>query len=361
MKKIRTHYDNLKVSRDAPPAVIRAAYRALSQKYHPDRNPRDIEAEKIMQLINRAYEVLSDDLKKREHDQWILSTEKSAHSTHSGTRYQEEPKQQRTHNKTTSEKTKPSDTDTGTYLHWRQYIVKYKISEVQLKNCIANGKVNAILKENVLYVKDKSPFGGIMTMIKTRLPVNWPAYTFFIMMAGVIIFALNDSSFNSSTEALDPYPVKPASKFIDPLAPEPRLEITPVFNKPEQLLPRNGDTRFFDMSTPIAPLKIITSGNTHFFVKLKDSITKVTALTVFVRAGYTASIKVPLGTYEITYASGKTWYGTHHLFGPDTTYTKADKLFHFVQNGRRISGFTMTLYKIANGNLHTRSIDPSLF
>ena len=35
MPTIRTHYDNLKVARNAPPEVIRAAYRVLAQKYHP--------------------------------------------------------------------------------------------------------------------------------------------------------------------------------------------------------------------------------------------------------------------------------------------------------------------------------------
>lgn len=43
MKKIHTHYDNLKVARIAPPEVIRAAYRTLSQKYHPDKNPGNAE------------------------------------------------------------------------------------------------------------------------------------------------------------------------------------------------------------------------------------------------------------------------------------------------------------------------------
>ena len=38
MAKIRTHYDNLKVARDAPIEVIRAAYKSLCMKYHPDLN-----------------------------------------------------------------------------------------------------------------------------------------------------------------------------------------------------------------------------------------------------------------------------------------------------------------------------------
>lgn len=70
-----THYDNLKVARNAPPEIIRAAYKALSQKYHPDRNPNNAEAARIMAIINTSYDVLSDPIKRREHDQWIKEEE----------------------------------------------------------------------------------------------------------------------------------------------------------------------------------------------------------------------------------------------------------------------------------------------
>jgi len=71
----RTHYDNLQVSRDASRAVIQAAYRALAQRYHPDKWPEGREAaERIMRIINEAYEVLSDPEKRREHDRWIDET-----------------------------------------------------------------------------------------------------------------------------------------------------------------------------------------------------------------------------------------------------------------------------------------------
>jgi hypothetical protein len=72
---IRTHYDNLKVTRDASPEVIRAAYRALSQKFHPDRNTGNPEAARIMVLVNAAYEVLSDPGRRRQHDNWIAHQE----------------------------------------------------------------------------------------------------------------------------------------------------------------------------------------------------------------------------------------------------------------------------------------------
>jgi hypothetical protein len=75
MAKIHSHYDNLKVSRMAPQEVIRAAYKALSQKYHPDKNPGDEKAARIMAIINSAYETLSDPQRRKEHDEWITSEE----------------------------------------------------------------------------------------------------------------------------------------------------------------------------------------------------------------------------------------------------------------------------------------------
>ncbi|RZI43141.1 J domain-containing protein [Herbaspirillum sp. HC18] len=75
MARIHTHYDNLKVARDAPPEVIRAAYKTLSQKYHPDRNGNSAEAVRVFQILNSAYAVLSDPAKRREHDEWIARSE----------------------------------------------------------------------------------------------------------------------------------------------------------------------------------------------------------------------------------------------------------------------------------------------
>jgi hypothetical protein len=75
MKRVHTHYDNLKVARNAPQEVIRAAYKGLSQKYHPDRNPGNPDASRIMSLINTSYEVLSDPVKRKQHDEWIRQQE----------------------------------------------------------------------------------------------------------------------------------------------------------------------------------------------------------------------------------------------------------------------------------------------
>ncbi|WER48410.1 DnaJ domain-containing protein [Cupriavidus sp. WKF15] len=75
--RMHTHYDNLKISRDAPPEVIRAAYKALSQKHHPDRNQDSSESHRVMTIINTAYEVLMDPAKRAQHDAWIAAQEKA--------------------------------------------------------------------------------------------------------------------------------------------------------------------------------------------------------------------------------------------------------------------------------------------
>ena len=77
MARVHTHYDNLKVRRDASTDVIRAAYRKLLRKYHPDRNPGDSEAARIVRIINSSYAVLADPIKRKKHDLWIAAQEKT--------------------------------------------------------------------------------------------------------------------------------------------------------------------------------------------------------------------------------------------------------------------------------------------
>ena len=71
-ESIQTHYDNLQVARTASDTVIRSAYKGLAQKYHPDRFDGDpAHAERIMKFLNEAYAVLSDPVRRKEHDKWI--------------------------------------------------------------------------------------------------------------------------------------------------------------------------------------------------------------------------------------------------------------------------------------------------
>lgn len=60
-------YETLGVNNDASDIEIKKAYRTLSLKYHPDRNPSD-EATKKFQEINEAYETLGDTELRKKYD-----------------------------------------------------------------------------------------------------------------------------------------------------------------------------------------------------------------------------------------------------------------------------------------------------
>lgn len=76
MQKIHSHYDNLTVSRNASPEVIRAAYRVLCQKYHPDKHNQNPEYVRIMSIINTSYQILMDPEQRRQHDIWLAEKER---------------------------------------------------------------------------------------------------------------------------------------------------------------------------------------------------------------------------------------------------------------------------------------------
>src|SRR5580658_4813426 len=64
------YYELLGVARSAAVKDIRAAYRKLARKYHPDLNPGDKSAEEKFKQIQEAYEVLSDAKKRQMYDQF---------------------------------------------------------------------------------------------------------------------------------------------------------------------------------------------------------------------------------------------------------------------------------------------------
>jgi DnaJ-class molecular chaperone len=68
MASVQDPYDVLGVPRDAAPAAIRAAYRKLAKKFHPDLNPGNADAAERFKTINAANDLLSDPEKRARFD-----------------------------------------------------------------------------------------------------------------------------------------------------------------------------------------------------------------------------------------------------------------------------------------------------
>src|SRR6187549_1647706 len=66
----RCYYESLEVERTVDDGQLKAAFRKLAMKYHPDRNQGDAKSEVKFKEINEAYEVLKDGDKRAAYDRY---------------------------------------------------------------------------------------------------------------------------------------------------------------------------------------------------------------------------------------------------------------------------------------------------
>jgi curved DNA-binding protein CbpA len=64
---LKNYYDILGLEKNSSQIEIKKAYRILAFKFHPDKNPSELENEQFKQ-INEAYSVLGDEYKRRNYD-----------------------------------------------------------------------------------------------------------------------------------------------------------------------------------------------------------------------------------------------------------------------------------------------------
>jgi len=297
MTKIRTHYDNLGVAREAPPEVIRAAYRALALKFHPDKNPGNTEASKLMAAINISFDVLIDPAKRLAHDRWIADQERLASESDT---YVNLPKQ-------TTQSTKlPSPSEPNNISKITSHISRY-----------------------------------------------W----FWYGLATVLLWFLSDNDLKLSLPGPKPYrstaPVEP------PPPPQP-VYVRPSTAPNGQPWPKlaayvNQYPRL--KANGLSSITIDNSQNdSDVFVKL-ISLSEQEAFpvrTFFIPANGTFKLrKVTAGNYDIRYRDlNNGALSRSEAFVLEETP---------IEGGTRYSNMTMTLYKIQNGNMQTYSLAESEF
>ena len=72
------YYNILEVNRTATPEEIQKSYRNLARKYHPDLNPDDKKAKTKFQQVQKAFETLNDEKKRKLYDQFGADYEQMA-------------------------------------------------------------------------------------------------------------------------------------------------------------------------------------------------------------------------------------------------------------------------------------------
>ncbi|NLC92193.1 MAG: DnaJ domain-containing protein [Treponema sp.] len=82
------YYEILGVTKNATSDEIKKAYRKLAFEYHPDRNEGNAVAEEKFKEINAAYDVLGDETKKRNYDNYGFSEQPYSQQSQNAGRYQ---------------------------------------------------------------------------------------------------------------------------------------------------------------------------------------------------------------------------------------------------------------------------------
>lgn len=111
----------------------------------------------------------------------------------------------------------------------------------------------------------------------------------------------------------------------------------------------------------VAPLSVITRPGRNYYLKVVGWGTESVVMTAFIRGGQTFETELPLGSYEIRYAAGETWYGELLDFGIDAAYSRCDSRFDFERTSQGYSGYTIELIMQIQGNLDTDPMDPDEF
>ena len=364
MDPIHTHYDNLKVTRNAPTEVIRAAYRALAQKYHPDLN-RSPDASRVMKIFNEAWEVLSDPKRRAEHDQWIDEQEKLAQPVKPITKEPSYTAEKEKHFHTFGQAQPNGQKDAQSTSSPRGR--SFTVDETKLRPVSNSGlsKSFGAWRDFARALRDPNlPFSRKVRLVVAHALRNclWYGVATFVVVAWV----------NKKPElppaGPKPYVAAPLVEFTGKLDPRPAgSEVYAAAPAPERVVHAyvrsptapNGEPwpAFSDYISGFLQLNddglsTVTVDNTQndsdVFVKLVSLYgPKAYPVRQFFISGHGSFTlnQVNAGNYDIRYRDLRT--------GGLSRSEAFDLVEIPIDNGTRFSNITMTLYKVRNGNMQT--------
>jgi hypothetical protein len=123
--------------------------------------------------------------------------------------------------------------------------------------------------------------------------------------------------------------------------------------------PEHGTVVITSEAERIAGFKVTTPrGDLYYYILLKNTEDD-SRVVIYMNSGTTFDTFVPLGDYELYYATGRYWYGEDRLFGGNSNSVKADKIMKFLidDDSHMILGQEVILEPRVGGNLPTRPIN----
>ena len=178
---------------------------------------------------------------------------------------------------------------------------------------------------------------------------------FAAVICGIIWVSIESSGPLNESDMNDSPPVKPPTETVS----SGGGRLVPL----QPVSFRNGQIVTYPSGDQVAPLTVQTAGDSNFYIVLKpiDGEAISNGAMSFLASARSAEVDVPLGTYAIYYAYGPDWYGKEYKFGESTEYFKCNETFEFTADDEMVYGWTLTLYKVSNGNMSTDEVSKDYF
>jgi hypothetical protein len=157
MNSAKDYYNILGILPNAKKEEIKAAWRKLVIKYHPDKNPGNADAEEKTKEINEAYEVLSNEISRHVYDEYRREEKKMKHAKNNA----EETKNTDTKNKRTYEKKTTIRTERKIYIKGTIFVKYWAEQENDDILSVLRGvhyRINPVSAEVTMTESDIHPF-----------------------------------------------------------------------------------------------------------------------------------------------------------------------------------------------------------
>lgn len=173
-------------------------------------------------------------------------------------------------------------------------------------------------------------------------PLILAALTLALLIGFLAIFSdplPNATSSSAQSESVNSTSSKPTPNTTD-------LAVLPK--------PSTGLILSYDNADAVAPFEVTASAGRDYFLVLSQN--GKAQRCYYIRHGETLSVSVPLGTYDLYYASATiqaAWHGDTELWGTNTEFYKSDDIWKFTLEDGYYIGYTLSLTTTSNDSNET--------